>query len=333
MKRLAICYIIVTVAFGVNVVLSSTSTKWYNFKLKYGKRYATHQEEQYRFSVFRKNLQKIAKRNRQYELGLSGHKLGVNKFADLDRFDFGPKTDTAYTQIANNTTHSIFKIPSLAEIPTEIDWRKLGAVTPVQDQGSCSSCWSFAITGALEAQYFLKHNRLVPLSKQNLVDCGKLYARGLNGCNGAGVPVLSYYYIRDYGIESEADYPYEAVERDCRADASKALTRVSDYVMIPANDEEAMKAAVGLVGPISVTIDMRDLYLYQGGIFESDDCLKEVGSGDHAMLIVGYGSDNGVDYWLVKNSFGVDFGEEGYVRMRRGINQCGIATYANYPVL
>ncbi|XP_009991966.1 PREDICTED: cathepsin S isoform X2 [Chaetura pelagica] len=199
------------------------------------------------------------------------------------------------------------------------------------DMGSCGSCWAFSAVGALEAQVKLKTGKLVSLSPQNLVDCSTMY--GNKGCSGGFMTNAFQYIIDNEGIDSDESYPYKAQNGTCQYNVSARAATCSRYVELPYADEEALKDAVANVGPVSVAIDATQptFFLYRSGVYDDPRCSQEV---NHGVLAVGYGTLDNKDYWLVKNSWGVHFGDEGYIRMvRNQENHCGIASYASYPLI
>lgn len=209
--------------------------------------------------------------------------------------------------------------------PAEVDWRDHGAVTPVKDQGQCGSCWSFSTTGALEGAWAVAGHGLESLSEQHLVSCDN--SDGNAGCGG-GWPYKAIDYVKSHGIDTEASYPYNSgggTAPSCASSSgTKAAITVSGHTTLE-QDEEIMAAWVAKYGPLSVSIDaMTQLWWpYTGGIM-TGCCNTEV---DHAVLVVGFGEENGQKYWLIKNSWSESWGEQGYIRLERGTNQCGI-TYA-----
>ncbi|XP_049821346.1 procathepsin L-like [Aethina tumida] len=293
---------------------------WKNFKA--GKQYKSIIEERLRYQIFLNNVQMIEEHNAKYEQGLVTFKKAVNQFADYTAEEF-----KAFLKLSGSAkkvkSTEVFKPTKSA--PSSIDWRATGAVTPVKDQGSCGSCWSFSATGALEGQNQIQNGKLVSLSEQNLVDCSSSY--GNYGCNG-GLMVAAFEYVRDHGIESEAAYPYTGRDGSCKYDSSKSVLTVSGYTEISEGDEDDLVEAIGTVGPIAVAIDAtNELQFYSSGIFTDNTCSEY--ALNHGVLAVGYGSDN----IIVKNSWGTSWGESGYVRFKRGSNLCGIASMASYPRL
>jgi len=222
----------------------------------------------------------------------------------------------------------------LTNVPDFFDWREAGVVTPVKDQGKCGSCWTFSTTGALEANWAIYKNSTSPLlSEQQLVDCAGDFNN--HGCNG-GLPSQAFQYIQAAGgLETEVDYPYKAVNGTCSFDASKvAASAYFGSTNISAGDEQALLEAVLNVGPVSIAFQVTgDFKDYAGGVYVGETCQSGPETVNHAVLAVGFGHDSysKLDYWIVKNSWTQTWGEEGYFRIQRGKNMCGLAICASYP--
>ncbi|XP_024878461.1 cathepsin L1 [Temnothorax curvispinosus] len=320
-------------AISFNKILDA---EWFIFKTHHKKVYQSPIEEGYRMKIFLDNTRKIAEHNRKYEMKEVPYKLGMNKYGDMLHHEF-VSTLNGFNKSVSAGIESVgasFISPANVELPREVDWRKHGAVTAVKDQGHCGSCWAFLQTGSLEGQHFRNTGVLVSLSEQNLVDCSGKY--GNNGCNG-GLMDQAFQYVKDNrGLDTEKSYPYEAENDKCRYNPRNSGAIDVGYVDIPQGDEEKLKAAVATVGPVSVAIDAShpSFQLYREGVYYDPDCSEE--SLDHGVLVVGYGTDAeiGQDYWLVKNSWGETWGENGYIKMARNKNNhCGIATSASYPLV
>jgi len=214
--------------------------------------------------------------------------------------------------------------------PSSIDWRTRGAVTRVKNQGRCGSCWSFSATGALEGALFILNGRLVSLSEQNLIDCDYTSS----GCNG-GRPVRAFKWIKkNGGLCTEADYPYTSRAGTCSK--CQKIAALVQYRAVERKSDPAMQTALAKQ-PVSISIqaDQYVFQLYSSGVF-TDQCGTLV---DHAMLAVGYGTEGGEDYYIIKNSWGVSWGERGYIRLGRGKKyndgkgQCGMLMEPSYPQL
>ncbi|XP_049529073.1 procathepsin L-like [Dermacentor silvarum] len=309
-------------------------TQWEAFKSTHNKSYQSNMEELLRFKIFSENSLLIARHNAKYAKGLVSYKLGMNQFGDLLPHEF-VKMFNGYRGERTARRGSTFLPPANvndSSLPETIDWRDIGAVTAVKDQGQCGSCWAFSATGSLEGQHFLKTGKLVSLSEQNLVDCSGDF--GNQGCSG-GLMDNAFNYIKaNDGIDTEKSYPYEAVDDKCRFKKENVGATDTGFVDIEQGSEDDLKKAVATVGPVSVAIDAShsSFQLYSEGVYDESECSSE--QLDHGVLAVGYGVENGKKYWLVKNSWAETWGDKGYIKMSRDKdNQCGIASSASYPLV
>ncbi|KAJ3647173.1 hypothetical protein Zmor_024707 [Zophobas morio] len=215
----------------------------------------------------------------------------------------------------------IFNPDFVADIPDSVDWREKGAVTPIKNQALCGA-WVYSVTGVLEGQNFLKNGELVPLSEQELADCATQ-----DGCSG-GTVEEGYEYVIAHGLASAEDYPGPS-DGTCHRGSIPSTVTESDYVTVE-HDEETLRQAVATIGPISVAVNALGWEMYVGGILKCEDSETL----NHGALLVGYGSEDGVDYWLLKNSWGEAWGEQGYIRVDRTPGaDCGITLAATYPVV
>lgn len=302
-------------------LLEELGEKFRAFKLEHGKTYKNQAEETLRFNIFKNNVRAIEEHNALYEQGHTSYKKGINKFTDMTKEEFTAmlKLSSSPKLKFNGTGH----IKTGLSIPDSVDWRST-QVTEVKDQGFCGSCWAFSITGSTEAAYYRKNGKLVSLSEQQLVDC----TTDLNsGCSG-GYLEQNFDYCRETGLESEESYPYTGWDGDCQFSASKVVAKVSEYKVIDEGKENDLLDAVANIGPVSVGMDASDLSAYESGIYKCSSSRL-----DHAVLAVGYGSENGVDYWIIKNSWGKSWGENGYFKLVRGANECGVAEDTTYPTV
>jgi len=317
--------------------------EWETWKLTHGKGYDTKTEDNFRLKIFMENKAKIERHNRKAASGHHTYQLKMNQYGDMLHHEF-VATMNGFQMRKNLTgvgagmpaiVGATFLMPAHVEsLPTNVDWREHGAVTPVKNQGQCGSCWSFSTTGALEAMNFRKTGKLVSLSEQNLIDCSRSY--GNQGCNG-GLMDNAFQYIKDNGgIDTEESYPYEGEDDKCRYNPKNKGAYDVGFVDVESGDEKALKHAIATQGPCSVAIDAshESFQFYSHGVYSDEECSPE--NLDHGVLAVGYGVDDktGEAYWLVKNSWGTSWGDQGYVRIARNKgNMCGVASSASYPLV
>ncbi|CAF0935773.1 unnamed protein product [Adineta ricciae] len=307
---------------------------WTLFKRTYERQYSTSEEEINRRSIWEANLAMIRNHNLEADLGIHTYTLKMNKFGDMTNEEINRQMNGLDMSLKNkmDVDHHTFRAPANVAIPSAVDWRTKGYVTPVKDQGQCGSCWAFSATGSLEGQHFAKTQQLVSLSEQNLVDCSG--SQGNMGCHG-GLMDYAFQYIKvNNGIDTETSYPYEARDDTCRFRTKDVGATDTGFFDIPSRDENALQSAIATVGPISVAIDasQSSFHFYHSGVYNEPACSSY--QLDHGVLAVGYDSQSGSDYYIVKNSWGTSWGSDGYIWMSRNkSNQCGIATMASYPLV
>ncbi|CAN0914025.1 Senescence-specific cysteine protease SAG39 [Linum grandiflorum] len=294
---------------------------------RYGRVYNSPSEKETRYQIFKHNVAFIDSSN---AVGNKSYKLGVNQFADLTNDEFKASRNGFKGHMCS-PQHGPFRYENVSAVPTTMDWRKKGAVTPIKDQGQCGSCWAFSTVGSVEGIHQISTGKLVSLSEQELVDCD---TKGEDqGCSGGLMDDAFKFIIQNKGLTTETNYPYDAADGTCNANKeSRSAAKITGYEDVPANDEAALMKAVASQ-PISVAIDAGDssFQFYSNGIF-TGECGTEL---DHGVTAVGYGESGGMKYWLVKNSWGAQWGEAGYIRMQKDVTAkeglCGIAMQASYP--
>ncbi|WOL01410.1 hypothetical protein Cni_G10126 [Canna indica] len=286
-------------------------------------------EKRMRFDVFKVNTNYVFESNKNTK----PYKLSLNKFGDMTKEEFR----RTYTGLRMNTRRrssvdGSFMYENVTAVPPAMDWRQKGAVTGVKNQGKCGSCWAFSTIVGVEGINQIRTKKLISLSEQELVDCDTATNKG---CDGGLMDVAYDFIQRNGGITTEENYPYVAQQRDCNVAKKKSNVVVIDgHEDVPSNNEQALLKAVANQ-PISVSIEAagQDFQFYSEGVF-TGTCGIEL---DHGVGIVGYGTaDDGTKYWIVKNSWGADWGEQGYIRMQRDVSAseglCGIAMEASYPI-
>ncbi|XP_052012973.1 cathepsin J isoform X2 [Apodemus sylvaticus] len=317
------------VASGAPARDPNLDAEWHNWKNKYAKSYSP--EEELKRAVWEENMKMIKLHNRENGLGKNSFTMEMNAFADVTGEEFRKSMSNILIPAAL-TDPSVQKQVSLG-LPSFKDWRKEGYVTPVRNQGACGSCWAFAAAGAIEGQMFSKTGILTPLSVQNLLDCSQTV--GNKGCISGTAHQAFKYVLNNKGLEAEATYPYEEKEGPCRYNSENASANITDFVNLPPA-EVYLWVAVASIGPVSAAIDAShdSFRYYSGGIYHEPNCSSNF--VNHAILVVGYGFEgnetDGNYYWLIKNSWGEEWGMNGYMKIAKDHNNhCGIASLASFP--
>jgi len=287
-----------------------------------------------KFNQYIVNTIRVRDEEREFE-------QNMNQFGHMNEEEFGRAISKGCYAHRNSSYHDFFRtrssctnfVPSsdAGDLPDSVDWRNNDAVTPVKDQGQCGSCWSFSATGAMEGAWAITQNELLSLSEQQLVDCSKSY--GDHGCYG-GLMDSAFQYAIDNGMCTEDEDPYEAKSETCTACDVQA--KFSSCIDVTPNNQLHLKEAVSR-GPVSIAIeaDTTVFQLYSSGVITDESCGTSL---DHGVLVVGYGEEDGQMYWLVKNSWGPSWGDDGYVKIARSDSTndpgiCGIAMQPSYPVV
>ncbi|XP_035285349.1 cathepsin L1-like [Anguilla anguilla] len=312
--------------------------QWKDWKDHYNKEYGSQGEELQRRQIWEKNLRMVEKHNMDASHGLHSFTMGLNHLSDMMAEEVnavlnGLRDEEEVVEELHRHGNLTFTLPDDGKVPLprSVDWRRKGMVSPVRDQGHCGSCWAFSVSGAMEGLMKRQTGKLVPLSPQNLLDCSSSY--GNLGCNGGYLSKTFRYIIENKGIDSDSSYPYESREGKCRYSVQGRAGYCSGFQILQRGDERALQVAVANVGPVSVRINaLPSFNSYRGGVYDDPSCSSA--ETNHAVLVAGYGTYRGKDFWLVKNSWGTDWGESGFIRMARNRNnQCGIANWPMYPTM
>ncbi|XP_043688370.1 senescence-specific cysteine protease SAG12-like [Telopea speciosissima] len=301
--------------------------------VQYGRVYKDVKEKEKRFLVFKNNVERIESFN---QAGNKSYKLSINGFADLDNEEF-KAVHTGYMMKStgnkrSSSSNTVFMYHNVTDVPTSLDWRSEGAVTPIKNQGGCGCCWAFSAVAAMEGITKLKTGNLVSLSEQELVDCDI----NNSGCQGGIMDKAFQFIQQNQGLTTESNYPYEEIDGTCHEEkAAYPAAKITGYEDVPANNEQALLQAVANQ-PVSVAIEGSgsSFQFYSSGLF-TGECSTNL---DHAVTVIGYGENNdGTKYWLLKNSWGTGWGENGYMKIQRDVAEkeglCGLAMKASYPTI
>uniref|UniRef100_A0A3Q1ERX2 Cathepsin F n=1 Tax=Acanthochromis polyacanthus TaxID=80966 RepID=A0A3Q1ERX2_9TELE len=286
------------------------------FMVRYNKDYSSQEEADRRLRIFHQNL-KTAEKLQSLDQGSAEY--GVTKFSDLTEEEF--RSTYLNPLLSQWTLHRPMKpaTPPQGPAPDSWDWRDHGAVGPVKNQGMCGSCWAFSVIGNIEGQWFLKNGTLLSLSEQELVDCD-----GLDQACRGGLPSNAYEAIEKLGgVETETDYSYTGHKQKCDFTTRKVVAYINSSVEL-SKDEKDIAAWLAENGPISVALNAFAMQFYRKGVSHPLKIFCNPWMIDHAVLMVGYGERKGIPFWAIKNSWGEDYGEQGYYYLYRGSNACGI---------
>ncbi|CAH1158653.1 unnamed protein product [Phyllotreta striolata] len=310
------------------MVGSDLDKDWDDFKRKFNKTYSNYNEFVRRKS-WEENMNKIKKHNEEALKGKHSYFLKDNHLSDMSNYQYLRKmvklTSSRHRKIDAERVGDIYE--RLLHIPESINWVEKGFKTPYYNQRDCGSCYAFSIAGAIQAQIFKQTDRLVPLSEQQIVDCSLPY--GNYGCAGGSLRNTLKYLEKVGGLMAYSDYPYKSKKQKCSFDKHKALVNLTSWAVLPARDERALEVAVAKIGPVAVSINASPdtFQLYHTGVYDDPACSSD--HVNHAVLVVGYTKDA----WIIKNWWGKHWGDNGYMKLKRRKNRCGISNYAAYALI
>eukprot|EP00047_Mylnosiga_fluctuans_P002140 m.223352 g.223352 ORF g.223352 m.223352 type:complete len:394 (+) comp10913_c0_seq1:297-1478(+) len=303
--------------------------------------YPSAAEKNYRLGVFSKNLDFVNFCNERFARGEASFTCGKNKYMTATREERAVQRGFRSSKRPHESAESfIFKdvVPD-----TQVDWRKLGKVTEIKDQGQCGSCWAFSAIGALEGAAAINMNYTwaalghdTGFAEQQIVDCDHLNQD--QGCNGGDMPSAMQYIQENNGVTAEELYQYTATDGKCRTNIANVsadlVGKLHGVYMVPVSNETILRQATN-VQPVSVAIDAScdDFQYYEDGVFDIS-CGEDL---DHGVLVVGYEYEptKRLGYWVVKNSWGTDWGDDGYIEMAMGYGKngiCGITLEPSVPL-
>jgi len=304
------------------------------YKAKFNKSYSPV-EEPIRLAAYMKTLNEINEHNKEYNEGKHTFTMGLNKHSDWTQEELDARNGFLGGESYPGSDAPI-RTP-LTTMADAIDWREKGAVQEVKDQGACGSCWAFGAVGGLEGAWAINKGELPNCSEQELVSCDNSQSQGCSG----GWPELCFDYVKgkgENGIETQASYPYTS---GGGSDGTCDKAKISDGKDVAAlctgkeavaKDEASLQEACSNQGPISIAIYANSKFQsYNGGVFDDQGCCDH--QLNHAVLLVGFDSTASPPYWIIKNSWGTSWGEDGYIRFVMGKKMCGLEQYAYYPLV
>ena len=259
------------------------------------------------------------------------YEVDHNQFSDIRYTDGKNPSLNHYIRPTQKTP---YLLNDDTELPKHIDWREKHDVSTVKNQLECGSCWAFSATGSVESAWSIHHHKLYNLSQQELVDCSVSY--GNNGCDG-GLMDNAFQYIIDNGLCANSSYPYTANSSGiCLNTTCPKIVHIKNFTDIQPNEHSLAKAVHRQPVSVAIQANLQSFQMYKSGIYSDPNCGDDL---DHGVLVVGYGYDAfwDMNYWIVKNSWGSSWGDNGYIRIRKDISDpnglCGIAIDPSIPMI
>ncbi|CAG9798782.1 unnamed protein product [Chironomus riparius] len=328
---------------GINVISSDNKLNeklWHKFKHDFNKSYESFNETTARREIFYENLRIIHRHNQMKD---KTFKIAVNQFADMTFEELYKQNNFEEDDFYETTDFKDFEPPNIVlftdnnfnkTTPDNFDWRDKGINFPVKNQGRCGSCYAFVGLEALESAFYIKTGKSFVFSRQEIVDCAT--SHGTKGCDGGILDGVYSYIDKTGGLSLQNNYPYIENQSQCEKNVKRVNFRIKEMIEFEREDEELLKKALYNAGPIIGVIDSLNdsFYRYSSGIYYEEGCNDETRMPTHAILLIGYGTENGLDFWTFKNSYGNKWGESGYMRIARNRNNhCKIASFNLIPII
>jgi C1A family cysteine protease len=331
---LAVLFVCIAVALGADYRRFKAhrmphEVRFQEWMGKHNKKYTTQVEYETRLSNFVETTKRVAQLNARAKALNSTATFALNKFSDLTLEEF-----TMRLGMKGYKPNQVTGVP-VADVsvaaPSSFDWRKKGGITAIKDQGQCGSCWAFSCTESIESVYMIKGGKAnqEPLAPQQIVDCD----RGDAGCNGGDLPTCYAYVKSAGGLEKNSDYPYHARDGTCSAKKNMEQDPIKgfQYVIPQGSKSEAnMASFLASNSPMSIIVDASSWSSYSGGVLTANECGHDL---DHAVQAVGYNGLDSNGYWIVRNSWGADWGEQGFIRLQFGEDTCGLTSEVTVPTI
>jgi len=295
--------------------------------VKHNIEYATPEEHAMRFENFKASLLRVQLKNQRG----TNATFAINKFSDLSPAEFKAKYLMAEPVRNPKANRDVLK-PTVSTLPSTFDWRDKKVVSPVKDQGQCGSCWAFSAVENVESVWMMAHNltadQMPALAPQQLVDCDDFSL----GCSG-GNPPFAYEYLEGSGLEKESDYPYHATGGSCAFQKNEVYATIQTWKWATSfEDETTLQQNLVSVAPLSICLDAENWQDYSSGVMGEWECC-DLCIMDHCVQLVGYNAQAGTPYWIVRNSWGSDWGVNGYIWIQMGHNTCGLTQEATTVVV
>jgi len=291
------------------------------YKAQFNKQYSSPAEEALRFENFKLSMDRIQSRNSAV--------FGLTKYSDMSVEEF-KSTLLGYVRPESRSDVGVLPTGDV-NVPQTLDWRTQNMVTPVKDQGQCGSCWAFSTVENIESMYCMKNKidctTFAPLSPQEIVDCDTTD----QGCDGGDPPTAYQFVMQEGGLEDDSAYPYTAQDGTCNFQQNLVKVTITNWQYATSNsDETTMQSNLVSWGPLSICVDAEPWQDYTGGVMMASDCSNSL---DHCVQLVGYDMTQSTPFWIVRNSWGLDWGENGYIRLQYGQDTCGCADEATSAII